>query len=157
MMTFLLPALLAIGASSDDGDTPWSENPGVLGCTPGVLRASQSLVLSLAPGHGSELAIRRVSDDTWYFLVVHAPPDGAPQLMTPDAFARADRVEVPASRHGRASVDTPLAPIFSTPGPYEAYVSETLESDAGGHVCRFEYIGARPVEDPGRGRAETRT
>ena len=158
MMTLLVSALLAVGAPSGDGDgeTPWSDNPGVLGCTPGVLRASQSLVLSLGPGHGGELAIRRVSDDTWYFLVAHAPPEGEPQLMTPDAFARAERVEVPASRLGRASVDAPLAPIFSTPGTYEAYVSETLESDAGGHVCRFEYLGARQVEPAAPAPADTR-
>jgi hypothetical protein len=64
--------------------------------------------------------------------------------MTPEEFASASHVEVPASCKGRASVDGPLERIFSRAGPYEAYVSDNLESEEGGYVCSFKYIGMSP-------------
>ena len=122
MKSILLAALLTTNPVAADGYEPavWSSNPRVLACTPGTLRASQSLVLLLGVGHGRELAIRRVSDDSWYFLVVSSPPEGEPQLMTPGEFASVSRVEVPASFKGRASVDGPLERIFNRAGSYEA-------------------------------------
>lgn len=141
-MTSLLSVLLVAGATSGDGDAPRSNDPRMLDCAPSVLRAWQPLVISMGPGHGSELTVRRASGNTGDVLVAHAPPDGEPQLMTPDAFARVGRAELPTSRRGRASVDAPLAPIFSSPGTSEVHVSDTLESDARGSVRSFEYIGA---------------
>jgi hypothetical protein len=64
--------------------------------------------------------------------------------MTPGEFASASRVEVPASFKGRASVNGPLERIFSRAGSYEAYVSDNLESEEGGYVCSFKYIGMSP-------------
>ena len=156
MMTVLLSALFASSVSHAEGEAPWSTNPRVLACAPEVLRPPAPLVLSLGPGHGRELAIRRVADDRWYFLVVQQPLEGTPLLMTPEAFTRAKRVEVPMSFEGRASVESPLAPVFRTPGAYEVYVSDALESDLGGHVCKIEYRGvssrARPgTAEPARG------
>ncbi|TDK29522.1 hypothetical protein [Luteimonas terrae] len=156
MMRLLVSAMLALATPSDGDNTPWSSNPRMLACAPEVLRPPAPLVLSLGPGHGRELAIRRVADDRWYFLVVQQPLEGTPLLMTPEAFTRAKRVEVPMSFEGRASVESPLAPVFRTPGAYEVYVSDALESDLGGHVCKIEYRGvssrARPgTAEPARG------
>ncbi len=148
-MTVLLSALFASSVSHAEGEAPWSTNPRVLACAPEVLRSPAPLVLSLGPGHGRELAIRRVADDSWYFLVVQQPLKGAPLLMTPAAFARAERVEVPTSVAGRASVEYPQAPVVRTPGAYEVYVSDALESDLGGHVCTVEFLGASPQVRPG--------
>ena len=146
MKSIFFAALLTTSAAAADGYEPavWSSNPRVLACSSDTLQASQPLVLSLGLGHGRELAIRRVSDNSWYFLVVGSPPDGEPQLMTPEEFSSASHVEVPASFKGRASVDGPLGRIFSRAGPYEAYVSDNLESEEGGYVCSFKYIGMSP-------------
>jgi hypothetical protein len=147
MKSIFIAGLLLTGQATDgDGYQPavWLSNQRVLACSPKTLEASDSLVLKLGPGHGRELAIRRVSDNAWYFLVVWLPPEGEPQLMSPEDFALATHVEIPASFKGRASVDDPLGPIFSRPGAYETYVSDTLESEEGGYVCSFKYIGMSP-------------
>ena len=146
MKSIFVAALLTTSPAATDGYEPavWSSDPRILACSPDTLQASQPLVLSLGLGHGRELAIRRVSDDSWYFLVVGSPPDGEPQLMTPEEFASASHVEVPASFKGRASVDGPLGRIFSRAGAYEAYVSDNLESEEGGYMCSFKYIGMSP-------------
>jgi hypothetical protein len=144
---FLAVLLISSQADANDSYQPsiWSSNQRVLACSPEILQTSQALVLALGPGHGRELAIRRVSDNSWYFLVVDLPLEGELQLMTPDDFALATRVEIPTSFTGRTSVDGPLGRIFSRPGAYEAYVSDNLESEEGGYVCSFRYIGMRPT------------
>lgn len=64
--------------------------------------------------------------------------------MTPEDFALADRTDVPTSFVGRASADASLRPIFNRPGSYEAYVSDNLESEQGGYMCSFKYVGMSP-------------
>ncbi len=146
MNTILVAALLltAQAAAPDDYEpAEWFSDSRVLSCSPHTLLASDTLVLKLGPGHGRELAIRRVSDNTWYFLVVGLPADDEPQLMTPDQFAAAQRVEIPATFQVRAS-GGPLESVLNHPGKYEAYVSNVLESEVGGHVCSFNYTGMSP-------------
>ena len=87
------------------------------------------------------MAVRRVADNSWYFLVVGMPGEGEPQLMTPAEFAAASRVEVPASFTVR-TMDGTRQSVLSLPGKYEVYVSDILESETGGHVCRFNYTGS---------------
>lgn len=89
------------------------------------------------------MAIRRVFDDTWYLLVVALPATGEPQLMTPGQFAAARRLEVPASFLAKASGGS-LEAVLNHTGTYEAYVSDNLESETGGHVYRFVYSGPAP-------------
>ncbi|CAN7562960.1 hypothetical protein LJR143_003924 [Pseudoxanthomonas sp. LjRoot143] len=146
MRSIFLASLLATGPAVGDGYEPavWLSNSNVLACSPNTLRAPHPLILTLGPGHGSELAIRRVSDNTWYFLVGHMPPDGEPQLTTPEKLALANSIEVPTSFRGRASEADALAPIFNRSGAYEAYLSDNLESEEGGYVCSFNYIGMSP-------------
>ena len=43
----------------------WTVNQKVLACKPKVLKKGQSIALSLRPGHGKELAIRRNNDNRW--------------------------------------------------------------------------------------------
>jgi hypothetical protein len=65
--------------------------------------------------------------------------------MTPEEFSIATRVEIPASFITRAwAVGAALEPVLHLPGPYEAYVSDILESEVGGHVCSFNYTGMGP-------------
>lgn len=146
MKNVLLFGLFAAGhAMAQDGYEPaeWFADPHVLACSPSSVSAGRALVLTLGPGHGRELAIRRAADNAWYFLVVGLPEEGEPQLMTPAEFAAASRVEIPASFTVRTS-EGAQQPVLNRPGKYEVYVSDILESEAGGHVCRFTYTGNRP-------------
>ena len=64
--------------------------------------------------------------------------------MAPEDFSVATRVVIPASFKARSSAEGPLEPILSRPGAYEAYVSDNLESEDGGYVCHFKYMGMSP-------------
>ena len=147
MKGIFLAGLLFSGQATDgDGDEPaaWLSNQRVLDCSPQTIKAADSLVLALGPGHGRELAIRRVSDNAWYFLVVGLPPEDDPQLMSQEEFSAATRVVIPASFKARSSAEGPLEPILSRHGMYEVYVSDNLESEDGGYVCSFKYMGMSP-------------
>ena len=142
MNTILAATLLLTGqvAVDDHPITQWGTDSRVLSCSSESLLSSGKLLLTLGPGHGGELAIRRVSDGTWYFLVVASPPEDVPQLMAPEAFAVASRVEIPATFETRAWVHGGrIEPVMGDSGTYDVYVSENLESEDGGYTCRFEY------------------
>ena len=143
-LPFGLFGLLVAGhAMGQDGYEPaeWFVDGHVLACSPSSVAAGGSLVLALGPRHGREMAIRRVADNSWYFLVVAMPDEGEPQLMTPAEFALATSVEIPASFNVRTGEGTQQS-VLSRPGKYEVYVSDILESETGGHVCRFDYTGS---------------
>lgn len=143
-LPFGLFGLLVAGhAMGQDGYEPaeWFVDGHVLACSPSSVAAGGSLVLALGPRHGREMAIRRVADNSWYFLVVAMPDEGEPQLMTPAEFALASSVEIPASFNVRTGEGTQQS-VLSRPGKYEVYVSDILESETGGHVCRFDYTGS---------------
>ncbi|MDR7134096.1 hypothetical protein J2X06_001280 [Lysobacter niastensis] len=145
-MTNILVAVLLLAGQATGSDyepAEWFRDSRVLSCSPESLSVSDTLVLTLGQGHGRELAIRRVSDNTWYFLVVGLPADDESQLMSPDQFAAATRAEIPATFQARTS-GGPLEPVLNRPGKYEAYVSDILESEVGGHVCSFNYTGMSP-------------
>ena len=143
---FLVGLLFSSQATDGDGYEPAVRlsNQRVLDCSPQTIKAADSLVLALGSGHVRELAIRRVSDNAWYFLVVGLPPEDEPQLMSPEEFSAVTRVVIPVSFKARSSAEGPLEPILSRPGAHEAYVSDNLESEDGGYVCRFEYMGMSP-------------
>ena len=148
MSTILSLVLLLSGQASalDDYEpATWLDDSRVLSCSIETLSGADHLVLDLEPEHGRELAIRRVEDNTWFFLIVDLAPKDVPQLMTPEQFSGATRVELPASFKSRAwAVTSTLESVLGLPGTYEAYVSENLESEAGGHVCTFKYAGLGP-------------
>lgn len=144
-MSILLAVLLLAQTSGADDYEPayWVSDNRVLSCAPKVLSRSDTLVLKLGVGHGRELAIRRVSDNRWYFLVVGMPEQNEPQLMTPEEFAGARRVAIPAAFKTRTSGGS-LEAVLSRPGTHEVYVSDILESEVGGHICSFNYKGHEP-------------
>ena len=148
MKSILAAVLLLSGQVAEFDDyvpAEWHVDGRVMSCSPDTLSAADTLVLSLGPGHGREFAIRRVSDNTWYFLVVGLPPEDVPQLMTPEDFSIATRVEIPASFEMRAwGVGALLEPVLNLPGAYEAYVSDNLESEDGGYFCSFNFTGMSP-------------
>ena len=148
MQIFLAAVLLLssqAGGVHDQAPAEWLVDDRVMTCSLESQPDSDTLVISLGPDRGRELAIRRVADNTWYFLVVALAPHDVPQLMTADEFSKQHRVEVPAHFQTRAwATDSELESVLNAPGLYEAYVSDNLESEAGGHVCGFTYPGVRP-------------
>ena len=145
MRQIIATCFLALAASSILADeySPWSESPEALTCPPSVVDG-QPVSVTLAPGLGRELAVRRVADDAWFFLVVASPPKGYPQLMSSEQFDSAVDIELPASlrwiqwAHGAKSEK-----VFN-PGLYELYISDNLESEVGGFKCRFSVSGLSP-------------
>lgn len=123
-----------------DEDTTWIQRAEVLAC-PASVPAGETVLVTLAPGRGSELALRRVADDAWFFLVVGMPPEGYPQLMTPEQFESAVDVKLSPSLSWVQWARGAKPESVFTPGLYELYVSDALESEAGGFRCRFAYGG----------------
>src|SRR4051812_4950694 len=62
---------IAHGRDTQDAeDGRYSFSKKFLDCSPKILKGDQTLTLTLGPGHGSELAIRRLKGDVWYDLVI---------------------------------------------------------------------------------------
>ena len=107
-----------------------------------MLRDGETLTLTLGPGHGSELGIVREQGEVPYFLVIQGPPPEMQTLMARGEFGAATRVEVPASATGYKWLgEGGNERIFTTPGTYEGLISNSLESEEGGHMCVVEYLG----------------
>ena len=128
--------LFQAGLSGDYEPAVWSNDKKVLDCSPKIVAPTGTLTLQLGEGHGDELAVRRVSDNVWFFLVVGMPTEGEPQLMTTEEFALAKQVQVHGNFESKATPGKPEK-LFARPGKYEIYVSDILESEVGGHRCRF--------------------
>jgi hypothetical protein len=130
----------AVFASGLFGADIWKENRKVLACSPSKLGPSDTLVLTLGPKHGRELAITRHMDNIPFFLVVSQPPADMKSVMSPDEFAKARRVTFKTTATGYAWVkDRGNERVFTTPGKYTIRVSEVLESERGGYRCTVTY------------------
>ncbi|GAA5003159.1 hypothetical protein GCM10025793_08830 [Lysobacter lycopersici] len=105
-----------------------------------MVKVGNSLNLVLAAGHGRELAVRRVFDNAWFFLVVSGSNPDEPQLMPVDAFAASRSVAIPATVISVPSGKTSPERVFSGPGKYEVYVSDNLESEIGGFMCTVQVV-----------------
>ena len=116
----------------------------IFDCSPKTLKGDQTLTLRLDDTvHGSELAIRRVKGDVWYYLVLKGVIGDMQRkpLMTSEEFAKARRVEVPGTiTASRAGPNRPLERVFSKPGRYILYSSSNLESEDGGYICTINYV-----------------
>jgi hypothetical protein len=99
--------------------------------------------MQLGPGHGRELAIRRLVDGAWFFLVVGSPPDGKNVLMSAESFAAASEVDVPLEVLAEDWSSGEVKRVFSSPGAYHVFVSDNLESELGGYTCVVKYSGGR--------------
>lgn len=129
---------LPTGSRAQDG---YKSNASVLACSPNVLGPNDTLILRLGPKHGSELAIRRLHDQTSYFLVIGSPPAEMKPLMTTEAFSRAKEVKIPAGYEAVPwASDSKKAPIFSKSGKYVVQVSDNLESHGRGHYCNVQFV-----------------
>jgi hypothetical protein len=108
-------------------------------CAPKVLRAGQSLTLTMGPVHGRHLAVEHVGEEHWYYLVMDPRPQFGPYIMAPGAFAKARRVVIPANiiadHWGKSER------VFTKPGKYILYTSDNLESEDPGYRCEIRYAG----------------
>ena len=138
------PQAAGAGAGAGEAAEPpsiFAVDPQVLSC-PTMLRDGETLVLTLGPGHGSELGIVREESEVPYFLVVQSPPDEMRSLMARNEFGIATHVEVPSTATGFKWLgEGGNERIFTTPGTYEVLISNSLESEEGGHMCVVEYLG----------------
>jgi hypothetical protein len=141
--TSLLLAFIAPGFAQEE--TTWIINNKILDCAPRTLSDSAVLTLRLGPGHGKELAIRRASDNAWFFLVVESPPAEMRPLMSPESFNTATSVEIATSYKGMEwRSGSREERIFSSPGTYDVFTSDNLESEIGGARCTVKYRAHGP-------------
>ena len=128
---------IAIAQPAVAENAPWRINKDVLSC-PKVVNASQQFLIAVSPGAGRELAVRRVSDNAWFFLVVASPPDSQHNLLSPIELRHGKTVTIPLNlRWPKWTADAKLEPVFQR-GAYELYLSENLESEIGGYKCAIE-------------------
>lgn len=60
-------------------------------------------------------------------------------LMSPEEFAKAKEITIPAGTTGyRWDVKGGNEALFTVPGTYTIFVSETLESEVGGYTCKIK-------------------
>jgi hypothetical protein len=132
----LTAAALVAATTAQADDDDWKNAPKVLACAPRVLKPGGSVTLTLGPRHGAEMAIRRTGSSDWYYLVTGGPEKQ--HFMTPQAFAAARRVILNENITGWGDSGK-LEKVFSRPGRYTVYISDKVESEAGGNICSFDY------------------
>jgi hypothetical protein len=65
--------------------------------------------------------------------------------MSPEAFAAAKQLKVAASAKTKEWLSGKSdEPIFSSSGAYDVYVSDNMESEAGGFMCTVRYSAHGP-------------
>ena len=131
----------------DAGSAVFVDNSRFLKCTPKTLKGDQPLVLTLGRVHGQDLAIRRVSGDIWYYLVMASPPPPMKSLMSRKAFSEARELVLPIDTIGYHWDDQTGKGvgerIFSKPGRYIVYTSDNLESEDPGYKCTVNYAPSK--------------
>ena len=72
------------------------------------------------------------------------PPEGHRNVLEPDELASRTHLQIPAGFvQSRWEWGAKPEKVFR-PGRYELYLSENLESEAGGFKCSFEVTGLSP-------------
>lgn len=92
------------------------------------------MTLLLGPKHGAEMAVRRAGTRDWYFVVTGDDKES----KDAQAFKAARRFTLNEAATGDA-LSGKREKIFSRPGRYTVYVSDKLESEAGGNICNITY------------------
>jgi len=124
--------LAAAPAMADDDD--WRNDPKVLACAPHTLKHGGTVTLLLGPNHGAEMAVRRAGTRDWYFVVTGDDKEA----KAAQAFKAARRYTLDEATTGDADSGK-RERIFTRSGRYTVYVSDKLESEAGGNICTIQY------------------
>ena len=112
----------------------------VLSCSPTSFSAGDTLKLALGKRHGQELGIERMSDRSFYWLIVTSSAGQTRELMSSSNFQAARMLSLNSNVVG-SKTDGTTERIFTSAGAYTIYVSDNLESEAGGHKCEVAYRG----------------
>jgi hypothetical protein len=132
----------ALGASKIPplAPTAWNSDPNRLRCEPSTSTLGQNLTLKLGPKHGSELAVHRLSDDTWFVVVTGSPPSDMHSLMTPREYASTTQLVLPPHVTGYKwwASDSGQQQIFTSAGDYDIYSSDNIESNTPGLGCSIK-------------------
>jgi TPR repeat protein len=142
------PHELADEGAGDDYN-PHIEDRSVMDCGTTPLRPGGSITVKLgADRHEKwgtqlgELAVWRVEgpEPVSFLLVYGDPSHAASMLMTWQSLVRASEISVPAnlSAVGWDHMQS-KRPVFTQAGRYTLYLTEAIESGAGGYVCEIEY------------------
>jgi hypothetical protein len=135
----LICSTIGTAHGQDFDHANWNVDPNILGC-PKILKANQTLTLTLGAGHGSELAIMRANGVDRYDLISRWT-DNLKPLMTGKQFASARSIKIPTTiKWHPYTTDARKDRVFAMPGWYIVYVSDNLEAGAGGYTCTFRYI-----------------
>jgi hypothetical protein len=132
----------------DEAPAPiWLKSLKFLTCTPRHLFKGDTLTLRLGLPHGSELGIRRESDNKWYYLILRdlSGYDGMKNMMDVATFSTIREVNINTDVIAFDASISPGGnePIFTASGKYDIYVSTALESEDGGYKCVVDYLGSR--------------
>ena len=134
---------LVLHAPARAEEAHWSISSRALSC-PSVVQAGKPFTVRMAPGAGRELAVHRVSDGAWFFLVVDGPTAGQRNLVEPAELARRTHLQIPATLQWAAwSAGAKPQAVFR-PGVYEVMLSDNLDSEQGGYKCRLKVTGLSP-------------
>jgi hypothetical protein len=123
----------------------WSDDPSQLDCSPRSFRSGQKLALKFGVDHGTELAIHRLIDNTWWILISSDAPAADNSLMTERAFSETRGFSLPSDATGFRwwTADSPQQRIFAKSGDYVVYVvppgAENIETDKPGFGCLIHY------------------
>ena len=126
----------------DAGSAKFVTDSRFLKCTPSTLKGDQPLVLTLGPVHGQDLAIRRMTGNIWFDLIMASPPPPMKLLMSRQAFSEARQLIIPADTIGYHWINGKGVGerIFAKPGRYIVYTSDNLESEDPGYKCIVNYV-----------------
>jgi len=104
LVTFLLFSITYASASS-------VQDHRVLSCSPKTLHSGDTLKLTLGPKHGRELGIKD-EHGNFFFLVLESSDPRTFELMTPEQFKRARKVEISTNLRAVPAPVTPKPRLF---------------------------------------------
>ena len=145
MRTFLLlliPFASLASQKNEVSEAVWVESPKHFNCTPREISLKGRVSIFLGENSFEELAIFRESDNTWLFLVVGSAPKKMNSLMSPSELKLPNVANLTSETKGfRWEANGYNEKIFTAPGKYTLYNSDTLESEVGGYKCDIVVVG----------------
>jgi len=135
----------AHGGNEDDYiKTEWRVDESKLSCTPNRLGPADTLTIKMPVPHFQELAVYHQKSRSWWFLVYWPDPSmvGAKPIISREEFITTPlvKLKVKEAKGTLWTGNTKSDQIFVQPGTYSIFLSDNLESEAGGYTCAVEYV-----------------
>ncbi len=142
---FFLLLISFPSAASEESEAPetiWVESSKNFECAPREVSLKGNVTIYLGENTFKELAVFREPDSTWLFLVVRSAPKEMNSLMSPAELKSTKELILTSDTTGfRWEARGYNEKIFTIPGKYTVYNSDTLESDVGGYKCEIVISG----------------